>query len=167
MFSSLWVKLGIGLLVVSLISALSLGIYKKITQVTNDTDYNNIIKKAQQVIVDQRQIIANSEDRFCLINIFGLKVLSVAGPKVDLKKLNQDTQMIIPEVKPMKQSNSWNIILSVIALVNAIVLTVLLIYHLTEKKAKQVIGALKKPTVAGPTGSTGPTGTTQSEQPKN
>jgi hypothetical protein len=141
MLSALWGKIALGFLVVSLISALSLGIYKKIVQPTTDNDYLNTIKKAQQVIIDQRQILIDRQDIFVLGKLFGIKFISVAGSLPDIKKMTEVIQTPVPTVP--KQKNPWIPILIVIASTNLIAFIVLLVYNLTAKKFQQAICKIK------------------------
>jgi hypothetical protein len=141
MLSTLWGKIGLGFLVVSLISALSLGIYKKIVQPTTDNDYINTIKKAQQVIIDQRQIIIDRQDTFVLGKLFGIKFISIAGSLPDIKQMTEILQTSVPVVP--KPKNPWIPILIVIASINLIAFIVILVYHLTAKKFQKMLCNLK------------------------
>jgi hypothetical protein len=133
--SGLGLKLAIGFLVISVVSALSLGLYKKIVQPTTDTDYTNTIKKAQQIIIDQRQLYLSAEDVFVLGKIGKLKIFTIEASKPDLKKAMNDTQLIIPEIP--KPKNTLNSVLLIVGLTNLIGLIIYVIYDIAMTKFKQ------------------------------
>ncbi len=133
--SGLLVKLGIGFLVISMVSALSLGLYKKIVQPTSNTDYTNTIKKAQQIIIDQRQLFLHAEDAFVLGKFGKFKFFVVEGEQPDLKKAMNDTQLIVPEIP--KPKNTLNSVLLIIGLTNLIGLIIYVVYDVAMTKFKQ------------------------------
>ena len=136
-------KAVIGLIVVSLVAAVSLGLYHKIVQPTSDTDYNNIIRKAQQVIVDQRQFIINSQDTMCILKLDPFKLITIEGPKQDIRDILEKSKIELPPPPPQKKNTLlWTLI--IIGIVDAIALVVLLIIHFTRNKAKSVASYLQK-----------------------
>jgi hypothetical protein len=72
-------------IIFSIVSAIALGIYGKITQDTFENNYKNVIKNNEEVTVDQRQIVVSPDDNLLIgIKLFGLKVgiTHTSKPKV-------------------------------------------------------------------------------------
>jgi hypothetical protein len=114
-------------LVVSLITALSLGLYHKITDATYENNYNNIVKRANQIIIDQRQILPPEDELIAGINIFGFKFGLTHHSKATPPPL------VIPPIPKEPLSIPLSVNIGIILLSNLIIGVALYIRFRTKK----------------------------------
>lgn len=73
------------LIIGSIVAAVALGIYHRFTQETYENTYTNTVK-AEEVVIDQRQILPNPDDSFFFgVKIFGFKLGIARGKKTTIK----------------------------------------------------------------------------------
>ncbi len=73
-------------IIIAIVAAVALGIYHRFTQETYENTYKNTVK-AEEVIIDQRQILPNPDDSFFFgVKIFGFKLGVTRGKKTKVGK---------------------------------------------------------------------------------